>query len=383
METPRLQEPREHTQEKAPGKWTLEPSQLELLLLLSVTAAVFILVMVLFHSFLATVEGSGDNAAFLRIASAIRRWNFQGLVVKAFWGLPYAMASISFLTRISDRNALLLVSYCSGVAAMVLAYRLWGGWIAGFFAILNFDWMQRLFLGGSEPLFMALLFGSFLSARRERWLLAALLAAFATIVRPVGIFALVAIGLVLLWKRDFRKFALATLSGAAVGCLYMVPLVLYFQNPLANVQRYQQTDWEGGWLLTYPFEAIVKSAFWHSAPITNLVLTWAWILFVLAGFVALVFAQECRQYWRTRPAETLFAVAYLAFIYTYNSPHWIRGSFPRFAIPILPFVLLALLKWVPKDRRLLWALALISPVLAACSAVGIRNVAEIVRYKLF
>jgi hypothetical protein len=108
-------------------------------------------------------------------------------------------------------------------------------------------------------------------------------------------------------------------------------------------------------------------------------LTWGWILFVLAGFFALVLAKNCRQNWRTRPAEMIFAVSYLIFIYTYNSPNWVRGSFPRFAIPILPFVLLALNRWLPKDRRLLWGLAVLSPVPAACSAIGIRNVAEIVR----
>lgn len=133
---------------------------------------------------------------------------------------------------------------------IVLAYRLWGGWVAGFFAVLNFDWMQRLFLGGSEPLFMALVFGALLTVRRERWLLAALLAAFSTTVRLVGMFALVALGLALLLKRDFRNFSLATLTGLIVGGLYASPLALYFQNPLANVHRYQQADWEGGRLLT-------------------------------------------------------------------------------------------------------------------------------------
>jgi hypothetical protein len=88
------------------------------------------------------------------VASAIRHWNFQGLVVKQFWGLPYFMAAISTLTRVSDRTALLLVSFISYFVSVALAYRLWGGWVAGFFSLLNFDWLQRSFLGGSEPLFV-------------------------------------------------------------------------------------------------------------------------------------------------------------------------------------------------------------------------------------
>jgi hypothetical protein len=88
--------------------------------------------------------------------------------------------------------------------------------------------------------------------------------------------------------------------------------------------------------------------------------------------------QSCREYWRGRPTEMLFAAGYLLFIYCYNS-EWARGSFPRFAIPALPFVLLALNAWLPKDRRVVWGIAVVSSALAACSAVGIRNVAQVLR----
>jgi hypothetical protein len=60
---------------------------------------------------------------------------------------------------------------------------------------------------------------------------------------------------------------------------------------------------------------------------------------------------------------------------------WARGNFARFAIPIIPFVLLALGRWIPKDRRILWALAPVTAVLAASSAIGIRNVIHLLRVK--
>ena len=58
----------------------------------------------------------------------------------------------------------------------------------------------------------------------------------------------------------------------------------------------------------------------------------------------------------------------------YNAPRLARGNFRRFAIPILPFVFLALLRWLPKDRRLLWCAAVIAAPLAAFSAIGIQNI---------
>ncbi|MBV9573300.1 MAG: hypothetical protein JOY93_04550, partial [Acidobacteriales bacterium] len=185
----------------------------------------------LFGSYAGRVDGFGDNDAYIPIASAIRHWDFHGVSVRHFWGLPYLMAFVSFITRAPERTALLLVSFASSFVSIALAYELWGGWVAAFFAVLNFDWMQRSFLGGAEPLFMALLLAGFLIARKGRWPLAALFSALCTTVRPVGFFALLAIAAVLLWRREFRQCALATLIGLAVGALYALPLKLYFGSP--------------------------------------------------------------------------------------------------------------------------------------------------------
>jgi len=363
---------------RSASRWCREPSLAEVLLVVAVTALVFFAVLVQFRPFLAVAKSSGDNTALVDIASAIRHWKFQGLNIKAFWGLSYVVAVVSLVTPLSDMNALLLVSYASGIATIILVHKLWGGWVAAFFAVLNFYWMQRLFLGGTESLFTALVFGSFLAARRKHWWPAALLAALSTIVRPVGIFVLVGLGFNLLWKRDFRNLALATVTGMIVGGLYVLPLALYFQNPLANVQTYQHQDWQGGQLLSWPFRAILRSMLTEGAPATSLVLAGGWTLFVLAGFLVLVLSQRCREYWRIHQLEMIFATSYILFLCTYNSP-WARGNFPRFAIPALPFVFLALREWLPKDRRLVWVLAVVSPVLAACSEIGIKNVAEILR----
>jgi hypothetical protein len=177
------------------AKWKTDPSRLEILALGLATSLIFGSFVALFRSYATAVDNFGDSSAYMTLASAIRHWNFEGVVVKQFWGLPYAMAALSTVTRVSDRTALLAISVVASFAAAALAWTLWDGWIAGFFAVLNFDWLQRSYLGGSEPLFVELLFGSFLSVRKERWLLAALLASLATVVRPLGIFALLGIGL--------------------------------------------------------------------------------------------------------------------------------------------------------------------------------------------
>jgi hypothetical protein len=360
-------------------KWTKEPTTKEIFCLALLALSVFGLVILLFQNYFATVDHFGDSSAYMALASAIRHWDFHGIVIKQFWGLPYAMAGLSKLTGLSDRTALLLFSLAPSLLAAVLAKRLWYGWIAGYFAILNFDWMQRSCLGGSEPLFVCLLFASFVAVRRRRWLLASLLASLATIVRPLGVFALLGIGLTLIWQRDFRKFAVATAIGLAVGALYAIPLAAYFGDALATVNSYHSKEWQGGWVFGFPFYAIIKGTLIYPAPWTNLVLSFGWIFLVLGAVVAMVKSNQFRAYCRTHTVEAIFLVPYLWCLFTYNYPYWARGNFARFAIPILPFVLLALYRWLPKDRRILWGLAVVSPVLAAASAVGVVNVVHILQ----
>jgi hypothetical protein len=261
----------------------------------------------------------------------------------------------------------------------VIAYRLWGGWVAGFFAILNVDWIQRSFLGGSEPLFVALLFASFLTVRKERWWLAALLASFATVVRPLGILALIGVGLVLLWKRDYRRLVPAVVIGLVVGVLYALPIAKVTGDPLATVHSYHSAEWQGGWLFGIPFYAIFKGTFTEHSPWTNLVLSFGWIFLVLIAVVVMIRSKDFRAYARAYPVEVLFLAPYILSLYTYNYPHWARGNFQRFSIPILPFVLIALYRWIPKDRRVLWALGAVMSVLAAASALGVSNVPGLIR----
>ena len=160
--------PAHHTVSSPHSGSDSEPSIRELLLLCSVTCVLFVTFISFFRAYSAAVDNFGDSSAYMTLASAIRHWDFRGIVVKQFWGLPYAMAGLSTVARISDRTSLLAISVIASFAAVDLAWRLWGGWIAGFFAILNLDWLQRSYLGGSEPLFAALLFGSFLAVRKER-----------------------------------------------------------------------------------------------------------------------------------------------------------------------------------------------------------------------
>jgi hypothetical protein len=357
------------------NSWKQEPTLKEAVLIWALVAVIFVATVSSLRPYMPLVRGYGDAGSYMQIAHAIRTWDFSGLQVKHFWGLPYAMALLSKLTGMPEEASILAVCAASSLTTLVVAYRLWGGWIAVFISILNFYWVQLSFLGGSEPFFMALLLGSLIAIRKERWYLATLLASFATITRPLGMCLLPGIGVYLLWRRDWRRLAGAVGIGGAIGILYVLPLKLYLHDPLATVHSYgvlQASSSPG--VFGIPFRAIIVGTLLYPSPWTNLVITFGWILLVLAGNIAMVSTKEFRAYAREHVAEAVFVGLYLFFLYSYNAPRLARGNFPRFAIPILPFVFLALLRWLPKDRRLLWCAAVIAAPLAAFSAIGIQNI---------
>jgi hypothetical protein len=358
-----------------------EPSRGQILWLVVFCYSFYLLVLSLFSNYWEVVGPFGDNQPYAQISSAIRHWDFSQLHPKLFWGLPYAMAVLSKATGASDLKSLLFISMVSSLIAIFIAYRLWGGWVAGFFAVASREWMERSLLGGAEPLFLACIFGSFVAARRQRWLLASLLASLATIVRPMGIFALLGIGIALLVKRDFRRFIAAVLIGATIGFLYILPLMLYLGNPLANVKGYDQADWNAGMPLTIPLVAIAKDALAGRATKLNLARTGLWIVVILVSTVVILGKKSLREYLRKFPVEGEFFAFYLFLLFTYNS-YWARAEFPRFAIPIVPFVILGLLPWIPKDRRVLWAFGLFSAALSAVETVGFIHSIEIMKNAL-
>ena len=316
----------------------------------------------------------GDNPAYLKPAAAIQHWQFAGVEVHQFWGVSYATAFLSTVTRIPLRPAFVILCAAASLAAVMLCHRLWGGWVAAFFCLLSLDWFQRSLLGGAEPLFIALILAAFLALRRGKWAWSAVFAALATIVRPYGLFALVGLGIQLLWKRRFRECIYAALIALLIGALYAWPLAHYFGNPLANVASYQHNDWHGNPPFTLPFASIIRDTLMSPAPLTNRALTSVWVALMLLGAVIAIKSGDLRKYASSYPAEACFICFYWVALFTYSSPEWARAEFPRFALPLLPWILVFLYGYLPKQRWVVWSLAVVTPALAAASAIGIRNV---------
>jgi hypothetical protein len=353
-----------------------EPSLLEVLLILIAEFVLYAAIIYRVGGWGAMVAPRFDAPFYVDVANTIRQWHFQGgESAQFFWGYPYVIAGFSKLFSISALVAAVIISFLASVAVCVLVRRLYGGWVAAAFVVVNFEWIQRALGAGSEPLFMCLLYASFLLARSGRWNLAALLAALSTTVRPVGVFALLSFAAVLAWRKCYRQLTAITLVGFAVGVLYCIPVRMLMGTPFASFVAYKD-DWgASGWPITYPFTTMVFafiSGLHGDTRWWRLIWFVAWLIIALAGAVTVWLPRNWDRVLADYHPEALFTSLYLLFFLSYNYGGIVR-FFPRFVIPVLPLLLFSMRDKIPHDRRVLWAAAALSALLGAADVVSFRS----------
>jgi hypothetical protein len=318
------------------------------------------------------------------ISAAIRHWDFRAVPTdqpREFWGLSYLSAAIAGITSMSDGTAILSINFCAYLVTIFFCERLWGPLVAAWFAAVDWFWLDTSVAGGSEPLFMALLLASFVAIRKEKWVLATVAVSLATVVRPVGVVALLAIGIVLLKRHEIRRLLLAVSVGLLTGVLYLVPMALIYGNPLAGVRSYQVQDWAGASPITIPLLPIIRGAIFtrHTMRLPLQILVALWVLLTVAAVIRLAGSTFFRHYAKKYPVEAIFAGLYAVVLFSYNTNFWAWQHFPRFAIPLLPFVLLAFRNRLPSSRLLLCGVAAGSIICVVLPKAGVAKVSGVIQ----
>ena len=339
--------------------WKTEPSIYETLLLTLSIFTIFISFVSIFDDYFAQIHVRGDNHDFAMVAEALLKWDLEPIqdhyIKRIFLGFPLAIIPVSILPFFDFFSALVVLSISCSLITQYYCHRLWGGWVACAFAILNWDWMQRSIVGGNEPLFMALLLGGFYAYRKNRCFLAIILAALSTIVRPVGLLALMPFGMDLLLRKEFRSFFISFLIAASFGIFYVAILNLVWGDPLAHFRpasAYAISTLQGNLeytMFTAPFVnlyiSFIENYLLDLHVITHIKIS-AWLILTIIGIIAMFKNKSFYNYIQQHPAEVFFCTLYLLFLFTYNSARWWWYIYPRYIIPVLPFLYFALLPWV-------------------------------------
>jgi len=344
-------------------------SRRELAVFVLAMYAWFVILIVAFDDFPSRILRTGDNPSYAAESAAVRGMAPANFATRHFFGYPMASAAVATIFRTSDAAAMVIVSMIASIAAVLLVGELWGGVIAAWFAVVNIDWVQRSLCGGAEPLFVVLIFLGILAARRDRWTLAAVFAALSTIVRPLGFFLLVAIGIELLRRR--RPTALAAAAGISVtiGAAYLGLLRLLFHDAFGNFRWYSSMGLAHDRTFI-PFVTLFLSHGEHPLTKRNIVKALVWMTLTLAGVVAAIVRRPLREH----RVEWLFAAIYLA-SFLFFPAWWIEGEYSRYLTPVIPMLFVALAPWIPSNRVVLW--------LGGFACVTLAAVKDMPAFRLF
>lgn len=325
--------------------------------------ALFALVVFSTGTYLARIAGTGDNPDYAREAAALAgRGSAAGGAVH-FIGYPALAAPVASALHVSDMYALAVVSIISSLAAIVLAGELWGPWTAACFAVSNLDWVQRSLLGGADPVFAAFIFAALLTARKAQYVPSAVLGSLATTVRPLGIICLLALGFVMLYRREFRSLVVAVAIALATGTLYLLAVGLSFGNSVQNFQWYGSMGL--GWQRTFvPFVTVFLETSSHPLTGKNVVKTLVWTTFTLTAVVATFLRPRNRTSMVDAPVEWLFGGLYFLSFLCFPA-WWIDTEYPRYFAPVIPLCFFALRGFIPSSRWCVWCVGVFVAVLAA------------------
>jgi hypothetical protein len=221
--------------------------------------------------------------------------------------------------------------------------------------LLIFPTAYFLHIGYTEALFMALVIGSFLAARTDRWWLAGLLGGLAALTRINGLVLLLALPVeaATQWAMQppgERRFQWRWLAIGLVGAGFAVYLWLNYALYGTPFQflHVQQDHWFKS--LASPVDAINSAIGWFDSEKPDEVLMYGFmeLLFVAIGFVGtIVAAIRFRPSWFAWMAGNLVLFVSTSFLL----------STPRYALTLFPlFVALAL----PTRRS--WLLVAVSAV---------------------
>ena len=136
-----------------------------------------------------------DNGTYIAASKAIQtgHWITPTDGPTPFFGFPSVIAAVTHTAAVNEWTAVIAISLLSVLITCACLRHLYGPPAVLSLLMLSWDWVGIGVLGGSEAPFCACLFVAFLCARSGRWRTAATVAAIATTIRPVGVFALVAL----------------------------------------------------------------------------------------------------------------------------------------------------------------------------------------------
>jgi hypothetical protein len=179
--------------------------------------------------------------------------------------------------------------------------------------------------------------------------------------RPLGVFALLALFLTRIHHRAWRTSTEMALLGLVIGAMYLTLVGWVTGDPWINLRTYR-VDWITGWPVGPPFIALVRSSgvlfrrfgWWNAMRVMVIVA-------VTAAAGIHVAYRIVRGRWPWPEVEAIFAVLVVGFLLCYPFRD-MAYEWPRFLVPAVPILTAAHRSIVPNGRRFWWLVVLTNAV---------------------
>lgn len=327
-------------------------------------------------SYFSYIETWADNADYLSasneiLTGQIKPENMGALACRQTMGC--LVAGLSWISGMEVKTSFLVICIVSGAACGFLLWHLIGALPTALFYVISIDWMPRMFLGGTEPIFMALLLSAFLMIRRGHLYSCVILSCLATAIRPVGGLVLILLFFELWNKKKWHQLLIVLAVGLVAGlCYYFVGL------KITGHQTAAFTSWGVQWGKGYGSPINFPGAALYHGAISG---EEEWVGWLAHGAMPFLFLCATIWFcWRFKgkkdlvwhPLERSFAFFHSLFLMVYNYAH-IWTHLGRWSVPSMPAFCYLFLQKFPLPAWLIAAGLLPSIICQWAMSIGTQK----------
>ena len=331
------------------------------------------------NSYYLAVSEYGDNENYLQLANNFLNWDFSIFVYHPF-GISILIFMINFITTIDPVILMVLLNIIFAYFSIIIIAKIFSPLVSVFFIILGYEFTLVSLMGGSEiSAIFFILFSLFLykyNLKKSSFITAS----FVYFIKPWAIALPIAIGIILLFKKEKKTFFEFFIISILMFSIYLLISYIVY-GPGLIFEGYKDNDAlikNQESFLEFPFVAMLKEIIGPNSidglplPITNIIKNFFYIILTVLGY--LIMLKRFKEYFNDDIYKVIFIFTSLQIflIFTYNSP-WVIHEFPRYSIMILPFLIFSFKDYLPKNELLIFIFIVLSATFNGFSAVGYKN----------
>lgn len=324
-----------------------------------------------------------DNRGYFKMANNLLNMNFEDIDYRPF-GLSIILAGVKLITGLPYPVIMLLINFFCFIFSIYLISIIFNLNTSIWFLILGYEFSIITILGGSEILFILLSLISFYNFKKQNFFFAFFYSSLLIFVRPWGI-AISTTYFIYLFMKNKKLFNFHFGIFLVLFIIYIFLSYKFYENKLIfQVYAHDYNISTGLYFLNYPFYSIyyslsnlnnIEIPLLNSVTIFNIIKILFFVIFSIFSIFILL-----KNYKKNFSNDlisiiSIYTLFYFLLLIHYNS-YWVYIEYPRFLLPILPFSIFFIGKYLPNKKFVQLTLIIFSSIFFGISAVGVKRYIE-------